>query len=124
MHGQQKRQHSPSRLAALPGPLPRQDPTSFPACISGGSGGRASANSSGKLKVPSMEAAGAVGESGAGHLFCKESMSASTQPQQCSTGCCGSGGRGLMQTASRGTEKSNPPQLSGDEKSPVIYVPF
>lgn len=29
-----------------------------------------------------------------------------------------------MQTASRGTEKSNPPQLSEDEKSAVIYVPF
>jgi len=56
---------SPSRLPALPGHLPRQDPTSFPARVSRGSGSRAPANSSGKLKVPSVEAAGAAGQPGA-----------------------------------------------------------
>lgn len=32
--------------------------------------------------MPSVEAAGAIGEPGAGHSFCKDSMSASTQPWQ------------------------------------------
>ena len=66
MRGQQKSQHSPSRLPALLGPLLRQDLMSFSACVSRESGNRASANSSGKLKVPSVEAAGAIASPGQG----------------------------------------------------------
>lgn len=117
MHGQQKRQHSPGWMPALPGPLPRQDPMSFSARVSRGSGSRASANGSGKQQVPCVEVAGAGGEGRApvpqGEHVCIPRLSRSWAPR-----------KGLTQAPAPGTWRNQPLTLSGDEKPPVIYVPF
>lgn len=118
MRGQPKRQHSPGWMPALPGPWPRQDLMSFSAHVSGGSGSRASANSSRKQQVPWVEVAGAGGE-GRAPVPQREHGCISPARQE-----PGSARRGSRRLLPPGTWRNQPLTLSGDEKPPVIYVPF